>query len=134
MAKRNSPEQTEHDLVVKVSAASYTKHGGTAIMNLGSEKNKDVSGYYPDVVAQKQDGTKVIEEIETDTSVTQDECDTQWKLYSKLGYLFVLIVPQEKVGLARRFARKSGVSLTLQGYVIEGNNVYFYDEHGKKVV
>jgi len=133
MATRGKTQQTEHDLVVEESAASYRKTGGSASTNPGSEKNVDVAGLYPDVVAKRSDGTIVLEEIETESSVTQDECDKQWKPYSELGYQFNLIVPKDSVGLAQRFIRKSQLEVTLQGYTISGNDVSFYDSQGKPI-
>lgn len=133
MPVRSKTQQTEHDLVVKESAASYGKAGGSASTNPGSEKNVDVAGLYPDVVAKRSDGTIVIEEIETESSVTQDECEKQWKPYSELGYQFNLIVPKDSIGLAQRFVRKSQLKVTLQGYTISGNDVNFYDPQGKPI-
>jgi len=46
-------------------------------MNPGSEKNVKVGGLYPDVVARELGGIAVIEEIETASSVTEDECNSQ---------------------------------------------------------
>lgn len=133
MATRSTTPQSEHDLVVEESAASYRKTGGSASTNPGSEKNVDVAGLYPDVVAKRSDGTIVIEEIETESSVTEDECDNQWKPYSKLGYQFNLVVPKASLGLAQRFVRKSQLKVTLQGYTISGNDVKFYDSQGKPI-
>ena len=105
MAVRKRTEQTEHDLVVEASASTFRKQGGSASTNPGSEKNTEVAGLYPDVVAAKRDGTIVIEEIETASSVTQDECENQWKPYCTLGYTFNLIVPKNSEGLAQRLIR-----------------------------
>jgi hypothetical protein len=135
MAKRtNKTEQSEHDSVIEASASSYIATGGTVYTNPGSEKNYDIDGFYPDLVAKKADGSIVIEEIETETTVTEDECYNQWKPYSKLGYQFILIVPTSKVGLAQRFIRHSQLDVTVQTYTISGANVSFYDSQGKPIV
>lgn len=127
-------EQTEHDLVIEKSAATYGATGGAAYTNPGSEKNHEIDGFYPDVVAKKGDGSVVIEEIETESTVTEDECEKQWKPYSKLGYQFNLIVPANKTGIAQRIIRRSQLLITLQSYAISGSNVVFYDSQGNRIV
>jgi len=134
MVIRGKSRQTEHDLVVEASADTFRKTGGSASTNPSSEKNIEVSGLYPDVVAKKANGTIVIEEIETEDSVTQDECENQWKPYSELGYQFNLIVPKDSLGLAQRLIRKAQLNVTLQGYTIRGNNVSFYNSGGNPLI
>jgi len=133
-ARASKTEQTEHDLVVEKSADTYRAIGGVAYTNPGSEKKHDVAGLYPDVVAKKADGSIVIEEVETASTVTEDECEKQWKPYSKLGHKFNLIVPIDSVGLAQRFIRRSQLQVTLQAYTISGNNVKFYDLQGNPII
>ena len=135
MAKRTSKfEQAEHDLVIERSAATYCKRGGTAYTNPAIEKKRDIDGLYPDIIATEQGGLRVIEEIETDSTVTEDECERQWKPYSKLGYAFRLIVPLSKVELAKRTIRHTSLDVTLQGYTLSGKDVNFYDSEGKRIV
>jgi hypothetical protein len=134
MAKRvSNVEQNEHDLVVGKSADTYRLQGGVAYTNPGSDKNHEIDGLYPDVVAKKSDGTIVIEEIETETTVTEDECENQWKPYSELGHEFNLVVPVNKASLAQRFIRRSQLSVTLQTYAIRGSDVTFYDSRGIRI-
>jgi len=126
MAIRGKSKQTEHDLVVEASADTFRKTGGSASTNPRNEKNAEVAGLYPDVVAKQENGMIVVEEIETEDSVTQDECENQWKPYSELGYQFNLIVPKDSLNLAQKFIRKAQLKVILQGYTIRGNNVTFY--------
>ncbi|HEY83300.1 MAG TPA: hypothetical protein G4O01_08470 [Dehalococcoidia bacterium] len=124
MALRGDKEQAEHDRVVMESASTFKKEGMEAYVNPGTEKNYSAKGLYPDVIVKKPDGSIIIEEIETESSVTQDECDTQWKPYLGLGYKFNLIVPASRVDVARRFIR--GLDINLQTYTIIGNEVRFF--------
>ena len=134
MATRTSKtEMTEHDLVIEKSAHTYRANGGVAYTNPGSEKNYDIDGLYPDIVAKKKDGSTFIGEMETESTVTEDECENQWKLYSKLGYNFILVVPINQAGLAQRFVRRSKLDVTLQTYEISGNTVIFRDSQGNVI-
>ena len=134
MANRIPQEQLEHDLVVKKSALTFIREGGTAKTNPGTEKNFEVDGNYPDVFAQEKSGLKVIEEIEIANTVTEDECQRQWKQYSQLPFKFNLIVPSDKMGVAQRIVRKFSLSVNLQGYSIMGDGVQFYDAQGRPTI
>jgi hypothetical protein len=133
MAKRTSAEQSIHDLVVRRSAAAYRDRGGIAYTNPSTEKNRDVYGLYPDVVAIEYTGSRVIEEIETTSTVTEDECKRQWTPYAKLGYLFRLVVPSGKEGLAQGLVRQAQLSVELQTYSVNGGDVAFYDLQGNRI-
>ena len=134
MAKRTSKtEQAEHDLVIEESARTYRDKEGIAYTNPGTEKNNEIDGLYPDVVAREKNGLLVIEEIETENTVTEDECQRQWKPYSKLSYLFRLVVPKGKLNVAQSIINRSNLSLTLQAYTISGSRVIFYDSQGNRM-
>lgn len=125
--RKDKTEQNIHDLVVRESAKTYTSNGGTAYTNPSSEKNLDINGLYPDVIATQRNGVKAIEEIETASTVTEDECERQWKSYSKLNYIFRLVVPLDKVPDAQRIARNAQISPVIQGYeIIDDGKVKFY--------
>ena len=51
MAKRIQKEQTEHDLVVKKSASTWSR-ALEVHTNLGSEKTYPIKDCYPDVVVK----------------------------------------------------------------------------------
>ena len=133
MAKRTSTEQAIHDLVVRKSAAAYRDRGGIAYTNPSTEKNRDVYGLYPDVVAIEYTGSRVIEEIETASTVTEDECKRQWTPYAKLGYLFRLVVSSGKEGLAQGIVHQAQLSVELQTYSVNGGDVSFYDLQGNRI-
>ena len=133
MSKRAETEQIEHDLVTEASASNFRKQGYIAYTNPRSIKNTEVNGLFPDVVAEKRDGSVVIEEIETESTVTEDECKNQWKPYSKLGYKFNIIVPPNKAVLAQRLIRRYELDITLQTYKIVGDSVSFYDSGGNHI-
>lgn len=85
------------------------------------------------MVARELGGIAVIEEIETASSVTEDDCKNQWVPYSRLGCTFRLVVPLDQIGLAPRFIRRNQLSVTLQAYTISGNNIDFFDSLGNRI-
>ncbi len=133
MAIRSKLEQSEHDLVVGQSADTYRSTGRTAYSNPGTNQNRDIDGLYPDVLATERDGVAAVEEIETENTVTEDECESQWKPYSELACLFKLVVPLGRMGLAKEYIQYSQLSVVLQGYEIVANKVIFYDDDGSKI-
>ena len=85
------------------------------------------------MVARGLGGIAVIEERETASSVTEDDCESQWVPYSRLGCRFRLVVPLDQVVLAQRFIHRNQLSVTLQAYTISGNNVNFFDSLGNRI-
>jgi len=130
--------QLEHDQVVRASAETYNQlvqQGYKVAINPGSEKNQQVgSGNYPDVIVWKPNpppnqtsGTAVIiEEIETEDSVTQAEA-AQWKTFGQLGVgKFILLVPATKVRDALDLVQKNGVRVSeIWSYENRGGRFFF---------
>jgi len=133
MALRTTSEQSEHDLVIAKSASSFKDTGATVSVNPGNEKSLAIKGLYPDVIAKNPDGSIIIEEIQTESSVTEDECDRQWTPYSKSGYRFNFIVPSSRSGLALSFIRNKQLDVNLQSYEVSGDTVKFFDSRGNVI-
>ena len=107
MRNRRGHNQSEHDAVVLASARTYsgwTNKGFKVSVNPNGQKNqfvgKSESPLYPDVVVWEPHSSgsasgkaHIIEEIETEDSVTEQEAG-QWADYGSLGVAtFNLVVP-----------------------------------------
>jgi len=134
MAIRAPFKQSEHDTIVRASAATYTNsltNGYQVATNPDGEHNRFVgpatSPKYPDVVVWKPSalnstsGTAhIIEEIETEDSVNREEAE-QWREYASLGVeKFILVVPQSKAHEAYQLVMSMRIRVTEIWY-------YFYD-------
>jgi hypothetical protein len=141
MKRRKSQWQSEHDAVVEASGRTYSSwsaKGYGIATNPGGSKNGFVGPpaklRYPDVVLWRPNspgastGTvTVIEEIETEDSVTDDEAD-QWADYASLGVeTFNLVAPFSKKPAALEIIRRRKiVGITrIQGYYFQQGQVRF---------
>jgi len=90
---------------------------GEVITNLGSEKNRDVGGLYPDIIfIDRRTGLEfMIGEVETESSVNEDEAINQWLRYAKLNIHFYLFVPDtcmaEAFDLVKRYNIKADIHM-----------------------
>lgn len=132
--------QSEHDKVVRASANTYTEadaRGFKVSINPNGEKNFVMGGegnkQYPDVCIWKPSSpgsnsgdVSIIEEIETEESVTENEAE-QWKDYASLGIqMFRLIVPKSKVSTAKQIVEKKKISVTeIWSYTITNGTISF---------
>ena len=92
----NIYEQTEHDQVVTARVKQlellYRVFADPDII-----RNEYPKGLYPDIIVlDKNNKVLFIEEIETESSVTEKARNERWIKYSKLGYPFNLIVPKSQ--------------------------------------
>lgn len=140
MAIRATLDRSEHDRIVRVSAATYGEwisKGYKVSINPGGEKNQFVgpefNPRYPDVVVWMPDSfgsTKgraaIIEEIETVDSVNDSEAE-QWKDYGSLGIKFLLVVPNGYCEEALRLISKYGANVSEVWY-------YYYEYGNTKFV
>jgi len=141
MTGRKSQWQGEHDAVVEASSRTYANwsaKGYGIATNPDGSKNRFVGTpnnlRYPDIVVWfpnspgANTGTaKIIEEIETEDSVTDDEAD-QWADYASLGVeTFNLVVPVSKKSAALEIIRRRRiVGITrVQGYYFRQGQVRF---------
>ena len=63
-------------------------------------------GVYPDIIViDRKNNVVFIEEVESESSVTENERNKQWVSYSRLGYPFNLIVPRCKELEARHLIK-----------------------------
>ena len=127
MINRLREKQTLHDSVVKASANTYSYPDSVYITPDG-EKNYEIRGQYPDVVVIKSiptsSGRIIIEEIETEESITKAECDYQWKSYASLGCFFRLVVPKSRFADAQLLIKGLKVD-HLQWYTFQNGQISF---------
>ena len=101
----NTYEQTEHEQVI----VARSKQLGTFYRVLAdpdvirSTYSHDV---YPDIIViDRKNNVVFIEEVESESSVTDNERNNHWVSYSGLGYPFNLIVPRCKELEARHLIK-----------------------------
>ena len=121
MATRESSEQSVHDKAVadiaQVRFSGAKWQDKTAHTNPDGEQNcgvkADSATVYPDIVIMKT-GTNSVTgavEVETQSSVTEDEAKGQWKAYASLGTNFYLYVPAGCGATAQELAKKLKISI-----------------------
>lgn len=122
MASRQRVEQGLHDQAVKdIARVRFTGDNwirSEVYTNPNGEKNMGVPAgprtIYPDLVITKK-GTKTLThvvEVETASSVTEDEATAQWRGYSALGVPFFLYVPVEWGATAKQIATRLKIAIT----------------------
>lgn len=143
MAKRPPKEQRKHDEVVRAAVQRWKQveeRGMIRSINPGDEENQHAGAAwnprYPDVLIWMPEepgadhGTAMImEEVETESTVNEEEVD-QWRDYAQLyGYKFNLVVPKEKAAEAEELVERFDVTLTaIVTYALEGERLRF-EEH-----
>ena len=141
MPKRNELKQSEHDVVIEASARTFGQwqaNGYVVSTNPDGKRRLPVgpadNPRYPDIVVWmpkypgSTNGTaEVIEEIESEGSVTEQEAD-QWAGYASLSVSqFNLVVPRSKKADALLIIQKKrilGIS-KIQGYYFSQGRIYF---------
>ena len=139
MAYRDPYNQSIHDNVVRASRNTYAeleKQGYKVSINPDGEQNQGVGStqlLYPDVIVwlpSKEDSSRgtavIIEEVETESSVNQNEVN-QWQSYAKLGVgKFLLIVPNTKAQLALQLVQQYKIDVyEIWYYTLVGTNINF---------
>ena len=119
VAKRVQEKQSVHDqAVLDIGNVRFGNWEGVTVhTNPGSEHNygaKKGDGYiYPDIVIEKTgtDTITVVVEVETASSVTEEEATSQWKEYASLGCPFYLYVESGSGAKAKRLAKDLNISI-----------------------
>lgn len=141
MRNRRGDNQSEHDAVVSASARTYsgwTNKGCKVSVNPNGQKNqyvgKSESPLYPDVVIWQPQSSgscsgraHIIEEIETEDSVTDQEAG-QWADYGALGVAtFNLVVPARCKDDALEIIRRKKIRgiTRVQGYYARNGRIEF---------
>src|SRR3989338_3967271 len=130
MIMRSSEEQSIHDKVATDSARSYLKvtTSENIKVNLGDAKNFVIEGKYPDVIVKLPTGEIIIEEVETESTVTEDSLE-KWRDFSNLGHEVRILVPLSKLDLAKELASMLTIPVNIQAYAISGNNIQWFGKN-----
>jgi len=125
MVKREILEQNLHDkAVADIAKERFSYNDGTkTYTNPGTEKNYAVNNFYPDIVIVKDASVIAIGEVETESTVTPEPAEEQWKPYGLKITYFHLYVPYVKVSEAKKIIREKQIRL-------KGLRAYLYDEQG----
>ncbi len=133
----------DHDAVVRTSATTYAEleqQGYVVSTNLTGATRRMVgrpeNPYYPDLIVWKPStpssstGTVyIIEEIETEESVSYD-AGQKWKAYGELGInKFILIVPLTKVQLALRIVKELNCNISEIWYYDVSSGVIVFNKY-----
>jgi len=126
MVQREPSEQETHDKAIAdivKERFSYTD-GTKTFINPSIEKNYAVDNLFPDIVAVKDASVVAIGEVETESTVSLQHAEEQWKQYGLKVEYFYLYVPKEKVSEAQEIIRQKQIRL-------KGLRSYFYNLQGK---
>ena len=108
----SQPPQSEHDKVVRGIKRICESHGLQVSVNLGSQKKKQVCGYYPDVYAVRGPipAPYWVIEVETAESITDSEAQEQWVKYDRVYPAWWLAVPTACKDDAEALLKKLGIT------------------------
>lgn len=90
---------------------------------------KDSDAVYADIVVvdTNQNVAVMIGEVETSSTITDDEAKSEWKDYSSVCRTFFLYVPNDLVDKTKELLDKHKIH-------ISGLRGYYYNEEGKLVI
>ena len=109
MKKRNNDEHSKHNGAVYALQDIFQRAGRVVWVNPGSEKNKEWSGRYIDVIVQHQAQSAWVIEIETKESITEDEAKQQWVDYASVYQNWYLAVPINSKSKAELLLNEFGI-------------------------
>ncbi len=101
----NAYEQTVHEQVIAARAEQlgifYRVLADPDII-----RSSHIYGFYPDIIVlDKKNSVLFIEDVETESSVTEEKRDEHWVHYYELGYPFNLIVPRSQELKAKKLIK-----------------------------
>lgn len=125
---RPGKEQKIHDLVLADSAASYLKitTAENIMTNPAGHREHEIDGKYPDLIVKLPTGEIIIEEIETESTVNQEEL-RQWQEFTSLGYDFRLIVPVSLLETVKSMV--TDVAVNVQAYEVVDGRVHWFGKN-----
>src|SRR5687768_6879037 len=116
MSVRDEKNQQEHDTLLEMISRKIKIPTWTLATNPGSQENAGVAYpaaagqalAYPDIVAHEKFTKKLaaVGEVETAESVTAEEAEAEWALYTSLAPRFFLYVPAELAPEAKALLRR----------------------------
>jgi hypothetical protein len=119
VAARDEKSRQEHDTLLDMIARRIKIPTWTLATNPGETGGEGVpypspegeALAYPDIIARERFTGRLaaVGEVETASTVTEEEARDQWRLYAHLAPKFFLYVPKECEAEARRLLRKHGI-------------------------
>jgi hypothetical protein len=101
----NAYEQTEHEQVI-AARAKQLETFYRVLADPDVIRNTYTQGIHPDIIViDRKNNVVFIEEVESESSVMDNERNNHWVCYSELGYPFNLIVPRCKELEARQLIK-----------------------------
>lgn len=125
---RPPEEQKIHDLVLADSAASYLKitTAENIMTNPAGRQEHEIDGKYPDLIVKLPTGEIIIEEIETESTVNQEEL-RQWQEFTSLGYDFRLVVPVSLLETVKSMV--TDIAVNVQAYEVVAGQVHWFGKN-----
>lgn len=119
MAARDEKSGQEHDTLLDMVARRIkiptwtlaTNPGDARVEGIEHPSPEGTATAYPDLIARERFTGRLaaVGEVETASSVTEEEARDEWRLYAHLAPKFFLYVPKECEADARRLLRKHGI-------------------------
>jgi hypothetical protein len=116
VAQRDEKNQQEHDTLLEMISRKIKIPTWTLVTNPGQQQNAGVAYpteagqalAYPDIVIHEKFTRKLaaVGEVETANSVTAEEAQEEWALFTSLAPKFFLYVPAEQEAEARDLLRR----------------------------
>ncbi|MBI3282468.1 hypothetical protein HYZ70_00125 [Candidatus Curtissbacteria bacterium] len=127
---RPQEEKDIHDKVVTDSAKSYLAitTAENIKVNLGESRNFGIEEQYPDIIVKLPTGEIIIEEVETESTVTEDSVE-KWRNLTNLGHEVRILVPLSKLDLAKELASRLTIPVNIQVYAVSGDNIQWFGKN-----
>jgi len=120
MAKRQLYEQSIHDQEIARLEAFERFKGNEVCTNPDGERNCPVicrgRKVYPDLLVGKNGKVNRLIEVETESSVTEDEARNQWAIYADCGFALQIHVPRSKELVAKFLLQKFRIRAIITTY------------------
>jgi hypothetical protein len=119
MVTRITEEQRVHDDIIILIEKQYRKEYPYVFINLENKKKAVVKslGIYPDIIIGNKDKKIIlIEEVETESTVTKGHAMEQWRDYSKGRYGFIIRVPYGVQDKAAKIIEQLGIEAEIKWY------------------
>ena len=126
--ERPPEEQKIHDMVLADSAQSYlaVTTAENIKTNAAGQEIYEIDSIYPDLVAKLPTGEIIIEEIETESTVNEQERQ-QWRQLASLGYDFRLIVPLNKLETVKSMV--ADLTVNIQAYEVVDGQIHWFGKN-----
>ena len=119
MTTREAEEQKIHEDVIYLLETQYRREYPNVFLNPENKKKAAVKSLdiYPDIIVSNRDKKIIlIEEVETENTVSKEHASKQWREYAKGRYRFIIRVPYEMKEKALKILEELGIKAEIKGY------------------